>query len=366
MKYCKFFFLFLQITACGQKNTGTNPNPVTFENAYSFTAVKEVPALPVINQHASGTCWAFSTTSFLESEIQKIKGSFIDLSEMYFVRNAYLFKTRNYVLRQGTARFSEGGCNHDPLIDLAGTGLLPQIVYSGHVNGDTIYDHRKMVKKLTPIVKDFANPDKKLGPAWKTAVPAILDEFIGKPAETFSYEGKSFTPAGFVDYTGLNADDYINITSFTHAPLNKPFVLEIPANWANKTYYNLSLEEYMGCIDHALDSGYSLTIDVDISEPGFSFSRGVAILPANTMVSAGSRQSDFENFTTTDDHNMHIVGTAKDQQGNLYYKCKNSWGPASGRNGYFYLSASYVMAKSISVMLNKQGLPAATRKRLGL
>jgi bleomycin hydrolase len=359
-----YVFLFHFSFGCGQADT--QAKIASQATPYTFTTISEVKALPVINQHASGTCWAFSTTSFLESEIIRIKGESIDLSEMYFVRNAYIFKTRNYVMRQGTARFTEGGCNHDPLITLSEFGLMPQAVYTGHVNNDTIYDHRNLIKKLEPKVKSYANPENKLGTGWKTEVPAILDDFIGKTSDTFSYAGNHYTPLSFLTYARLNPDDYINITSFTHAPFYKPFVLNIPANWTNEKYYNVSLEEYIANIDHALDAGYSLTIDLDMSEPGFSINRGIAYVAPNTTVTPESRQSDFENFITTDDHNMHLVGKVKDQHGDVYYKCKNSWGPSLGIGGFFYLSASYVKMKSISVLLHKDGLMEATRRKLGL
>lgn len=349
---------------CAQVNTGAKTSEVASANV--FTDIKQVGALPVINQHASGTCWAFSTTSFLESEILRIKGEPVDLSEMYFVRNAYIYKTRNYIMRQGTSRFTEGGCNHDPLLSLAEFGLQPQSAYTGHLNKDTIYDHRKLIKKLEPRVKAYANPSNKLGTAWKTEIPALLNEFIGKPADTFSFAGKLYTSLSFLAYTQVQVDNYVNLTSFTHAPFDKPFILNIPANWANATYYNLSLEEYMANIDHALENGYSLTVDLDISEPGFSFKRGIAVMDSSAVITSESRQLAFENFSTTDDHNMHIVGKARDQNGNVYYKCKNSWGTTLGVAGFFYLSASYIKMKSISVMLHKNGLLDSTRHKLQL
>jgi len=349
---------------CVKTNTRTTANQPVI--SYTFYPIVEIPALPVSNQHASGTCWAFSTTSFLESEILRIKGDSVDLSEMYFVRNAYIWKTRNFVMRQGTARFSEGGCNHDPLITLTEFGLMPQTAYTGHVNGDTIYDHRELLEKMEPKVKAYANPANKLGPGWKGEVPVVLDEFIGKPPGTFSYAGNQYTPAGFLAYTQLRDNDYINITSFTHTPPDRPFILNIPANWANEIYYNLSLEEYVANIDHALEAGYSLTIDIDVSESGFSFGRGIAVISSGDTITPELRQSEFENFNTTDDHNMHLVGKAKDQCGDIYYKCKNSWGPASGKGGFFYLSVPYVKMKSISVMLHKDALTEATKQKLRL
>jgi bleomycin hydrolase len=363
--YLLFYSCIVQLfIACGKVSSKAKPPEPSI--TYTFSPLVEVPSLPVVNQHASGTCWAFSTTSFLETEILRIKNDSIDLSEMYFVRNVYISKTRNFVMRQGTARFSEGGCNHDPVITLAESGLVPQAAYTGHLNGDTIYDHRKLFEKMEPRVKAYANPANKLGADWKIEVPALLDEFIGKTPATFSYSGNQYTPISFLAYTQLRPVDYINITSFTHIPPDRPFILTIPANWANEPYYNVSLEEYMAIIDHALESGYSLTIDLDISEKDFSIDQGVAVLSPGKAISPEQRQSEFENFTTTDDHNMHLVGKAKDQYGNIYYKCKNSWGPSLGRNGFIYLGAAYVKMKSISVMLHKDGLTKAIRQQLRL
>jgi bleomycin hydrolase len=369
----------LLISACSSGQDGKQ-KPVVSQSHYQFITVKEVPSLPVINQHASGTCWAFSTTSFLESEIIRIKGERIDLSEMFFVRDAYIFKARNYIMRQGTARFSEGGLNQDPLITMAEFGLAPQSAYTGHIHGDTIYDHRKMFPKLEELVKAYAYPAKKPGTKWKTKLPELLDDHMGKKPEEFTYQGKSYTPLTFLTYTQLNPQNYITITSFSHARFYRPFILNIPANWVNEQYYNLPLDDYMANIDHAIETGYSLALDLDISESTFSIDQGIAVLPEKAgdskailtdikpekTVTQEMRQTNFEEFYTTDDHNIHIIGKAKDQSCNIYYKAKNSWGPALGRQGFFYLSAAYLRMKGISVLLHKDGLLSATKETLGL
>lgn len=243
---------------------------------------------------------------------------------------------------------------------------MPQTVYTGHVNGDTIYDHRKLIKKLESRVKVYADPTNKLGIGWKSEVPALLDEFMGKIPITFSYAGNQYAPVSFLAYTQIQPTDYVNVTSFTHVPIDKPFILNIPANWANQTYYNVSLDEYMAIIDHALDIGHSLTIDVDMSEPGFSIRQGIALFSPEKTVTPEMRQAEFENFNTTDDHNMHLVGKVKDQHGDVYYKCKSSWGPSLGRAGFMYLSSDYVKIKSISVMLHKDGLMEGIKQKLRL
>jgi bleomycin hydrolase len=369
----------LLISACsnGQENMQPTAKP---QSNYQFTVLREVPTLPVINQHASGTCWAFSTTSFLESEIIRIKGERIDLSEMFFVRDAYIIKSQNYIMRQGAARFSEGGLNHDPVITMAQFGLAPQSTYTGLIKGDTIYDHRKLFPKLEELVKAYAKPEDKKGTKWKVKLPNLLDDHMGKKPGEFTYQNQTYTPMSFLAYTKLNPKDYLNITSFSHTPFYQPFILNIAANWLNESYYNLPLDEYIANIDHAIETGYSLALDLDISESTFSYSQGIAVLPdkpgdakisltnirPEQTVTQEMRQTKFEEFYTTDDHNMHIIGRAKDQNGNIYYKVKNSWGPAAGRQGFFYISVAYMRAKSISVLLHKDGLAQATKQKLNL
>lgn len=343
---------------------------------YIFSPIKDIPALPVLDQNSSGTCWSFSTTSFLESEIIRLKGEKVDLSEMYFVRSACLLKAQNYILRQGTARFTEGGLNHDPIISLNEFGLLPQSEYTGLINGNTLHNHSKMYEALESTVKKYANPANKLGAGWRQQVPSQLDSFLGKVPDEFRYNGKVYTPVSFLAYTKLNPDDYLTITSFTHIPFYKSFVLSIPANWANEQFYNLPLNEFIENIDHAIDAGFSLALDLDGTEPTFNAELGVwpekeedgelilTEVRPEMKVTQAMRQDAFENFSTTDDHLVHIVGTVKDQHGNCYYKAKNSWGPAAGREGFIYLSTPYLKMKGISVLLHKDGLTDSTAHKL--
>jgi bleomycin hydrolase len=367
-------FVFSALLACHRAKKNSVPPA---KSNYVFTVVTEVPTLPV-GQQKSGTCWAYSTTSFLESEIIRLKGERIDLSEMYFVRHAYTLKAENYILRQGTARFTEGGLNHDPIISLSAVGLVPQAAYLGLGAGNKEYDHAEMIKVLEQTVKKYANPGNKLGAGWRVDIPAQLDSFMGKVPAEFQYEGKTYTPASFLSYTQLNPDDYLTITSFTHVPFYKPFVLSVPANWAYGRFYNLPLEEFIATIDHALEAGFSLALDLDGTEPTFFVEDGIGVLPEKPedreliridsrpekIVTQQIRQEAFESFSTTDDHLMHISGKAKDQHGNIFYKCKNSWGPKAGRRGFMYLSVAYMKMKGISVMLYKDGLIDSTRKRI--
>jgi len=370
-----FILLLVPIQACNHKPQEA-PVSQPRKSSYIFSPVTAIPALPVISQNSSGTCWSFATTSFLESEIIRLKGEKIDLSEMYFVRCAYLLKARNYILRQGTARFTEGGLNHDPLISSAEFGLLPQTEYTGLINGNKEHNHFKMFKELESTVKKYADPANKLGAGWKKEVPSKLDSFLGKVPDEFIYEGKTYTPVSFLAYTQLNPDDYLTITSFTHVPFYKPFVLSIPANWANERFYNLPLDEFMENIDHAIDAGFSLALDLDGTEP--TFTAGLAVLPEKQedneliltearpekKVSQEMRQSSFEDFSTTDDHLVHITGKLKDQYGNIYYKAKNSWGAEAGNQGFIYLSVPYMRMKGISVLLHKHGLTDSTGSKL--
>lgn len=329
----------------------------------TFTQVMDLPVLPVGDQGHSGTCWSFATTSLLESEIIRIKGEQIDLSEMYFVRCAYLQKAQNYILRQGTARFSEGGLSHDPILSAMQFGMLPADEYTGLIKGHTKHDHAKMMEVLETVVKLNADPANQSGPAWKTRVPAILDSCLGKVPASFVYQGKDYTPLSFMAYTQLHPEDYVTITTFSHVPFYKPFVLSIPANWAYERFYNLPLEEFMANIDHALDAGFSLSLDLDGTEKTFLVEEGVGMWP-DQNITQQMRQAAFENFTTTDDHLMHISGKVKDQYGNIFYKCKNSWGATAGKQGFMYLSIPFMKMKAISVMLHKDGLTDTTRHKL--
>lgn len=346
------------------------------KSEYVFTPLKEIKVLPVTSQGRSGTCWAYSTGSFLESEIMRKTGEAIDLSEMYFVRSAYLMKAQNYVYRQGTARFTEGGLSHDPIVGLREFGLVPESAYSGLLPGKSENNHTDLITELDTAVKRFAIPANKLGAGWRKEIPEIIDKHIGKAPCEFSYKGKIYTPETFLAYTKLNPDDYLTITSFSHLPFYLPVELSIPANWANERFYNLPLDEFIANINHAIQNGYSLALDLDATEP--TFTAEIGVMPADTSdrklaltsirpekkIDQQIRQVAFENFETTDDHLIHITGTAKDQKGNLYYKCKNSWGRSAGRRGYVYLSVSYMRMKGISILLHRDGLMPETKSKL--
>jgi bleomycin hydrolase len=348
-------FALLLLLACNNALEKASPPP---RSDLTFTPVMDLPTLPVGDQAHSGTCWSFATTSLLESEIIRLKGEQVDLSEMYFVRCAYIQKAQNYILRQGSARFTEGGLSHDPILSAMQFGMLPQSAYNGLLHGATAHDH-------APVMHVLENAVKQQGPVWKTTIPAILDSCLGKVPASFEYAGKTYTPGSFMAYTQLNPVDYITITSFSHVPFYKPFVLSIPANWANERFYNLPLEEFMANIDHALDAGFTLSLDLDGTEKTFLVEEGIGTWPDSTITQQ-MRQDAFEHFTTTDDHLMHISGKVKDQYGHIFYKCKNSWGATAGKQGFMYLSIPFMKMKAISVLLHKDGLLNDTRHMINL
>ncbi|WP_130734628.1 C1 family peptidase [Flavobacterium sp. J27] len=351
---------------------------------YEFQEVINLECLPVISQDKTGTCWSFSTSSFLESEIIRLTGKKIDLSEMYQVRTTYPKKAFNYIMRQGKAQFSEGGLSHDVINSIVTDGLVPVMSYSGLSEEEKNHNHAELVAVLEAMAKTYVeNPGKQLSSKWKTAINAVLDVYLGTIPNEFTYEGKQYTPQSFLEMTKINPHDYITLTSFTHEKYYLPFILSIPDNFSNGTMYNLPLEEFINSIDYALEKGYTLALDCDVSEATFSAKNGVAFIPENSndmkkglteiitekKITPEYRQQEFENFNTTDDHLMHIVGKVKDQKGTIYYKIKNSWGTNESKvahGGFVYMSASYVKLKAISVLLHKDGIEKKVKKNLGL
>ncbi len=351
---------------------------------YIFTDLIDLKATPVISQGNTGTCWSFSTSSFLESEITRITGKTVDLSEMYTVRNTYPTKAENYIMRQGKAQFSEGGLAHDVIKSVARFGLVPLDAYTGLAPTENRHTHAEMVAVIKSMLDTYVeNPGRTLSPKWKPAVNGILDLYLGENLTQFSYNGKNYTPQAFAAALEIIPSKYITLTSYTHEPFYNSFILNIPDNFSNGSFYNVPLDEFVSNIDHALDKGFTITLDCDVSEKTFSSKHGVAVIPANTTnakvavlgpeneknITQEYRQDEFENYNTTDDHLMHITGKAKDQNGTIYYKVKNSWGTDSSRtkyDGYVYMSAAYIKLKAISVLMHKDALLPSTKKKLAL
>lgn len=367
---------------------------VGFSQKYEFHTLKDIEATPVISQGKTGTCWSFATTSFLEAEIIRLTGKKIDLSEMYNVRNTYLDKAENYVMRQGKAQYGEGGLSHDVINSVRKYGVVPESNFTGKTALDLEYNHIKMEAELEAVVKKAVAETPKKYSNWKTDYTAILDKYIGKFNENekivspklvidnnkVSTTEKALSPKQFLATTTLNVDDYLTITSYTNEPFYSKFILNIPDNFANGTFYNLPLDEFIQNIDNALNKGFTLALDTDVSEDTFSAKNGIAVIAENESdsqailteikpekkITPEYRQTEFENFDTQDDHLMHIVGKVEDQKGDVFYKVKNSWGINSGRNGFMYMSVAYLRLKSISVMLHKDGLIKKTKAALGV
>ena len=344
------------------------------EQKYEFTPIVDIEASAVKSQGNTGTCWSYAASSILESEIYRTSGEMIDISEMYNVRHTYINKAWNYVMRQGKIQFSEGGLAHDVFNSIAKNGLVPESAYSGLQNDAIKHDHSKIVPELKVVLDAYIKNDKDGPyPNWRASVDSILDVHLGKIPEDFYYEGITYNPDTFLKKTNIQASDYVTLTSFKHQPYNSSFVLNIPDNFSNGIFYNITLDALVLETDNALKQGYTVALDCDVSEKTFSSKFGVAIVPKKldeqekcltyiveeNTITPEFRQQEFENYNTTDDHLMHIVGVVKDQNGTEYYKVKNSWGNTGekiGNNGYIYMSKAFFRLKTISVLVHKSAL----------
>lgn len=311
---------------------------LTFAQKYEFKTTIDLEASKVKSQGLTGTCWSFSTTSFLESEVFRITKKNIDLSEMYTVRNIYEDKAWDYVMRQGKIQFGQGGLAHDVINSVKKYGIVPEVTFSGVPGEKATYNHSKLVPQLKKILDSFIKSPKTID--WKKGIHKVLDKEIGVIPTFFNYEGKTKTPKSFAKELGIDPDNYVTITSFTHKKPFEKFVLQIPDNFSCGSMTNVSLEDFENIVDHALKKGFTVALDIDVSEKTFSAKYGVAFIPESEndnkkglkemvlekKITKEFRQQEFENYDTTDDHLMHIVGLVKDQKGNEYYKVKNSWG----------------------------------------
>jgi len=351
---------------------------VDIKPSYTFTPLQKVECTSVKSQGKTGTCWSFATASFLESEVIKTSQRKTDFSEMFVVRNIYLDKAQNFVLRQGKANFSQGSLSHD-LMNIAATkGMIPEAAFSGISPENQTHNHRELANVLTGFLEGLIKT-KRLSPKWKNAVASILDVYLGSVPTEFYFDGKKYNPVSFAKEMGIKEDNYLNFTSFTHHPFYENFILEIPDNYSNGEFYNVPLDNLGTLVDEALENGFSVAWDGDVSEKGFSQNEGLAILPEdpssknlfNTImpeinVDQRMRQEGFESYATTDDHLMHLVGSAKDQKGNKYYLIKNSWGEKGPYKGYLYMSEAYFNMKTVSIMMNKNALNESTKKNIQL
>lgn len=353
-------------------------------NPYQFTEVVRIPVTPVKDQNATGTCWCFASTSFIEAELMRMGKGEYDLSELFTVRHNYYERMDDNYLRRGKGNISEGSIAHMTLNIIDKYGIVPQSAYSGINYDSPLPNHRELGTYLRAIAEGSVKLKARSPEYWELQ-DAIFDIYMGKLPETFVYEGKEYTPITFRDMLGINTDDYIEITSFSHHPFYQEVPLEIPDNWDHALLYNLPLDEMMEVIDNALNNGYTVCWDGDVSEKGYVYSPlGVAILPADATldrqaiaatdtliaevenVDQALRQKYYESFTTTDDHLEHLTGIATDPAGTKYYITKNSWGAEGPYDGYHYMSEKYIKGKTVSILVHKDAIPAAIRAKLGL
>lgn len=369
---------------------------------YEFTDVKEVPHTPVPNQYRSGTCWSFAGIGLLEAEVMRKSGRSLDLSEMFIVWHTYSEKAERYVRLHGQINFSPGGGFYDVTYVMDKYGIVPETAYDGLAIGEDKHTHGEMDQVLKAYVDAvIKNPNRKLTPVWHKGLESVLDTYLGEYPTEFEYEGKKYTPKSFSNELGLRGEDYVQLTAYSHVPLYQPYIQEIPDNWLWASTYNLTLEEMMETLDNALDKGYTVAWAADVSERGFSWKNGIAIVPEENIsdlsgtekerwealtpaersksmysfeeivpekkITIEMRQKAYDNYETTDDHGMLIVGTATDQQGNTYYKVKNSWGTDDHKYaGYLYASVPFVQYKTMNIAVHKDAIPKHIWKKLGL
>ena len=346
------------------------------ENApvYRFKNLADLTATSVKDQCRTGTCWSFSTTSFLESEAARLSGQVVDLSEMASVRYTYPLKADMYLRHHGLHQFGPGSLCHDVLNAAAGYGLVPEFAFTGLDAGESQFNHGEFDAVLAAAVKAMSE-QKVLSDDWRDAVDGICDAYLGKLPSSFQFEGKTYTPESFRDHLGINPSSYVSLTSFTHHAFGETFVLEVPDNFSRGQYLNLPIEDMTRVVRNALMNGYTVAWDADVSEKGFSFRHGMALMPAEgeasklwedvveeEKVSQASRQEGFENHTTTDDHLMHIVGLAQDQNGDEYFVIKNSWGQGNDYGGRQYISMAYFKAKTIAVTLHQDAMKGGKKR----
>jgi bleomycin hydrolase len=355
---------------------------------FKFTEVINLGTTSVKSQGSSGTCWSYSTNSFLESEMIRLGKQPVELSQIYSARNVYVEKGVNYVRMHGAITLGDGGALHDVINMYKKYGTVPREVYTG-LNYGT--DKNKFAEMgaliegvLTAVVK---NPNGELTPNWQKAYAAVIDSYLGKVPDNFTYKGKSYTPQSFAkEVVGINPDEYVEMSSFTNAPYYQKTTMMVPDNWSLDQVYNVKLNDMTDVIDNALKKGYTVAWATDVSEKSFSWKNGVAYVAskkfddmtaeekadmfngpkAEPEITPEMRQAAFDNYTTTDDNGMHIIGLAKDQTGKEYYIVKNSWGETNDYKGFLFVTKNFVKYKTTALLVNKGGIPAEIAKKLGV
>lgn len=380
----------------------------TEEEGYIFKDTKVLPITSIKDQNRAGTCWCYSGLAFIESELLRMGKGEYDLSEMYIVSNTYNDRAKAAVRMHGDVSFSQGGSFYDVIYGMKTFGLVPEAeMRPGAAYGDTLSDHGELSNITDAIVDAIAKKEhKKLqtdangNPLWLKAVSAVHEIYLGECPKEFTYNGVKYTPMSFYNSLGLNPDDYVSITSYTHHPFYEKFVLEIQDNWRWGQSYNVPLDEMMDIFDYAIDHGYTIAWGSDVSEPGFrnNIKNGFCVLPdleaksqvgsdmahwtglttternkesmnkptPQRWVTQEERQSAYDNWETTDDHGMLIYGKATDQMGNEYYMVKNSWGKYGKYDGMFYVSKAFARYKTMNILVHKDGIPKEIKKKLGI
>jgi len=371
------------------------------DEGYKITLQKEIKVSSVKDQYRAGTCWSYSGLAFIEAELLRMGKPETDLAELYIVRKAYESKAEKYIRMHGNINFGGGGAFHDVFNVIRDFGIVPEEAYKGLNYGEDNHVHGELdavLKAYVDAVKE--NGNKKLTTAWLNGFKGILDAYLGEDPEEFTYNGNKYTPRSYANELGINTDDYVNITSYTHHPFYKPFILEIPDNWAWGLSYNVPLDEMIEIMDNAINNGFTVCWGADVSEKGFKWSKGIAVVPEEDrpdldglerdkweklskkekeellytldnpvpekVITQELRQIAFDNYQTTDDHGMLICGIATDQNGTKYYYVKNSWNTANIYEGYFYASESFVKYKTMNIVVHKDALPKETKKNLGI
>ncbi len=371
------------------------------EDGYQFTTVKELKITPVKNQNRTGTCWSFSGVGLIEAELLRTGKGEYNLSEMFIANHSYKDKADKFVRLHGKLNFAQGGSFADVIYVFKHYGAVPGELYKGLEYGQDSHVHGELAEVATAYVDAvIKNRDKKLSTAWKKGFDSVIDMYLGKLPETFTYQGKQYTPKSFGESLGLNFDDYVSLTSYTHHPFYSQFPLEIEDNWRWAQSYNLPIHELMEVFDHAINNGYAIAWGSDVSEKGFT-RNGIAVAAdIEALESSGSdqarwvglsqtekdaeikklvekpckeievtqelRQQAYDNYQTTDDHGMLIYGIAKDQTGKKFYMVKNSWGTDSKYKGLWYASETFVAYKTMNIVLHKDALPKAIKSKLGI
>ena len=394
MKYFAFIIGSLFFSAANAQTISNKPG-----SAYTFTKVFETQKPTVKDQCKTSTCWSYSTLSLVEAELMKQNKGNLDLSEMFVARWAYIEKAITYIRMNGKHQFDQGGEGHDVPFIIEKYGIVPESVYTGLINGKTRHNHDELIDVLKTYVETIAKKNATtLGKEWITGIEGILDAYLGKIPTEFEYNGKKYNPISFAQSLGINFNDYVILTSFSHHPFYKPFAIEVPDNWAMQTAINVPLNELLENMKNALKEGHSIAWAADVSEKGFSFKNGLAIVPLHDSlitkigtdnkgfndggahregnvfetpcneleINESMRQEAFDLQKTTDDHGMHITGLYKEKSGKDFFEVKNSWGTANPCGGYLFVSEPYTKYKTISVMFHKNGLSKNTKKALGI